>query len=94
MEVYNCWTLRELGKRLNVPEADLFIHGLEALLKHMPGSLNENLRNAKAVWRSFGVANQWRPSWRYDARPLSADRGRAFLGAIDEVFNWLDASRA
>ncbi len=83
------------AERLRVDENEVFTHGLEALLGHMPGTLQRNMRATHHVWKAFaGSVNQWRPSWRYDARPLPGDRGRTLLEAMDVVFKWLDANRA
>ena len=95
MEVHGCWTLRQLAERLQIDENDVFTHGLEALLGHMPKTLRDNMRGTGGVWRAFaGEVNLWRPSWRYDARPVPTERGRSFLEAADVVFKWLDANRA
>jgi hypothetical protein len=44
MEIYGCWTLRELSERLDVTENDVFQHGLEALLGKMPKGLQDNMK--------------------------------------------------
>ena len=95
MEVYACWSLSELAKRLSVDEHSVYTHGLEALLGHMPETLQANMRATAPVWKAFASGvNLWRPSWRYDSRSLSGDRARTFLESMDVVFKWLNANRA
>lgn len=89
------WTLRELSDRLDVGEEEVFTHGLEALLDHMPPTLQRNLRATTPVWRAWASqVNRWLPSWRYEHRRLSINEGAAFLEAVETVFKWLDANRA
>jgi hypothetical protein len=95
MEIYGCWTLRELSERLDVTENDVFQHGLEALLGKMPKGLQDNMKADRSVWRAFtGQVNRWKVSWRYAPRPLTGEEAQTFLYAVDTVFDWLDANRA
>jgi hypothetical protein len=94
MEIYGSRTLRGLAERLKVGEDEVYTHGLEALLNHMPQTLRENLRSTDEVWRAFTAVNRWRPSWRYEPHPFDARDAKDFLKAVDAVFHWLDRNRA
>jgi HEPN domain-containing protein len=93
MEVFGCWTLEQLARRLRVTERDVYTHGLEALLRALP--LYATLRRSQ-LWRSdfAGRVNQWRVSWRYDPHDADLEWARSFLEAAERVYNWLEANRA
>jgi hypothetical protein len=64
MEIYDCYTLRQLATRWNVPESEVYTHGLEALVEQLP--LRDNFHKSP-VWRDFAnQVNRWRASWRYE----------------------------
>ena len=74
-----------------MPDRDVFHHGLEVWLNRL-GLLKKLLAGYASV--SFAsYVNQWRPSWRYNPVNPPPEWAEKFLGATDEVYNWLDANR-
>ena len=91
MEIYNCWTLRQLAAHWEVDNERVFTHALEAFAQRLP--LWNSLK-ASGVWRDFaGEVNQWNPAWRYNPREPSSERAEAFLDAVERVVQWLDSNR-
>jgi hypothetical protein len=91
MEAFDCWTLRQLAARWQVPEQDVYSHGLEALIEQLP--LRDNFHRSEA-WPFFARhVNQWRASWRYDPRNPPVESAQTFLGAVDRVYKWLEANQ-
>jgi hypothetical protein len=89
MEIYDCWTLRQLADRLGVSDQEVFTHGLEALLERLP--LRDNFRRSP-VWHDFSNhVNRWRASWRYDPHNGTVEAATTFLQAVNRVYAWLDA---
>ena len=78
----------ELKRRHIIPDdSSLFDHRIELFLR-ASGRLDA-LRNDRAIWRSFNIANRWIPSWRYN--PDLSDRADAedFLSAVDVMLEWI-----
>jgi hypothetical protein len=90
MEVFNCFTLADLARRMRLEERDVYTHGLEALAGRLPSFVR--LRNS-SLWRDFAFVNRWRPAWRYDARDATEEDTSAFLGAVRRVYHWLESNR-
>lgn len=92
MEVYNCWTLDALARKWGVRDREVYTHGLEAILRHLP---QYDRFKKSAVWRSaFSVyVNQWRVSWRYDPADWNDEKCDRFLTAVEDVYNWLNHHR-
>lgn len=94
MEIHNCHTLAELSQEWDVDDREVFTHGLEAFAKRM--SLWNRL-TLSDVWRDFSSqVNRWRPSWRYkpgESNDSIEGRAKAFIDAVQRVYNWLDANR-
>jgi hypothetical protein len=92
MEVHDVWTLRDLARVWRVSEDEVYSHGLEALLEHLP-ALRDRLREGP-VWRRFaGFVNKWRASWRYNPWNAKEAEAKTFLEAVDSVYKWLEANR-
>jgi len=78
----------ELKRRRIIPDdSSLFDHRIELFVR-ASGRLGD-LRNDRAIWRSFTIANRWIPSWRYN--PDLSDRADAedFLSAVDTMLGWI-----
>jgi len=91
LEIYDCYTLRELAHRWRVHDSVVYTHGLEALAKRLP---LYNRLVASAVWRDFaGSVNQWGPAWRYNPYNPSREKAEVFLSSVRRVFAWLDSNR-
>jgi len=66
MEMYDCWNLEELSRRMRVDPAEFYTHGLESLFARLP--LYNRFR-VSPIWSDFAKrVNQWRVEWRYDPR--------------------------
>jgi hypothetical protein len=92
MEAYRCLTLDQLARRLKVDERHVYVHGLEALAKHLP-QLLQRLQGSP-VWRDFvAEVNRWRPAWRYDPHDVPASTADRFLLAVERVYRWLESNR-
>jgi len=91
MERHGCWTLEQLAQRLKVSEDEVFHHGVEVFLKRL--GLLKKLLDSEAKQPFVTYVNRWRPIWRYDPSPVSVEWAKAFLAAVDKVYNWLDANR-
>lgn len=91
MEIYDCWTLRQLIERWDVDENTVFTHGLEALVNRLP--IQQRFRQSP-VWRDFAVVNRWMPAWRYNPHNGTCEAAKNFISATHRVYKWLDANRA
>jgi hypothetical protein len=93
MEAFGCWTLQALADRLKVNEQDVYTHGLEALLRHLP--LYNNFKRSP-VWRTDFAArvNTWKVSWRYDPHDWSQSEAQDFVASVERVYKWLDSNRS
>jgi len=90
MEVCDSRTLRDLALALDVDESEVYSHGLESLISHMPF---RDRFYSSTVWRDFTRhLNQWRPSWRYDASMPTTRQAESFLDAVDRIYKWLEAN--
>ena len=91
LEIYNCWTLDELASKWQVPDHEVYTHGLEAFARRLP---LYNRLTWSGVWLDFsGTLNQWRPSWRYNPRVVSITTASAFLDSVQRVYHWLDSNK-
>lgn len=91
LEVFDCYTLRELAGKWGVHEREVYTHRLEALARRLPLYLR---LTTSEVWRDFvGHVNHWKPTWRYDPHDPSRERADAFLKSVGRMFRWLDSNR-
>lgn len=89
MEVFSCWTLKQLANEWSVDDRDVYTHGLEALLSRLPQT--HRIRRSP-IWRDFVQnVNHWRVAWRYDPSPWP--QAGEFLKAVERVYHWLDVNR-
>src|SRR5439155_8197658 len=94
MEVHRCRTLEQLKHRLNLDEAEIYAHGLEALIKKaLPEGAFVRLMRGPAGRPFASQVNRWRPAWRYDGRDWDTKAAGLFMAAVDEVYRWLEANR-
>jgi len=93
LEVYDCWHLDELARKWKVDDRQVYTHGLEAILRHLP--VYRKFR-ASSIWASdfASQVNQWRVHWRYDPHDWSVGRAEAFLESVERVYNWLETNRS
>lgn len=92
MEIFGCHSLTELGRRLHLPDRDIYTHGLEASGQRLP--IWKRFKGDHRVWGDFvGAVNHWRPHWRYNPYQPRLDEARAFLNSVDRVYLWLDKNR-
>jgi len=91
METFGCRTLSQLARKLDLDDASVYSHGLEALAILLP--LYSTLKRSSA-WRDFaGEVNRWRPSWRYDPNDIELSKATTFLEAVDRLYHWLDSNQ-
>jgi hypothetical protein len=90
MEIYGCWKLEDLAKKLEIDDRDIFSHGLEALATILP--IYDRLRKSH-VWKDFAKVNEWRPSWRYSQQEIPNEKAKVFVDAVKRVRNWLEANK-
>lgn len=93
LEVYDCWHLDELARKWKVSDQEVYTHGLEAILRHLP--VYEKFK-ASPMWpRDFASqVNLWRVEWRYNPHDWPLDMAEAFLQSVERVYNWLEANRS
>jgi hypothetical protein len=78
----------ELKRRHIIPDdSSLFDHRVELYIG-ASGRL-ETLRKDKVIWRSFTMANQWMPSWRYNPDLSNRADAEDFLSAVDAMLVWI-----
>lgn len=91
MEVRGCDTLSDLRDRLGLTEDEVYTHGLERLVRRLlPAGTHERLLAGAARDAFVEQVNRWSPQWRYDGSEASVEGARAFLEAVDVVWNWLE----
>jgi hypothetical protein len=93
MEIFDCWHLDELAGKWNVSDHEVYTHGLEAILRHLP--VYEKFK-ASAIWPTHFAArvNTWRVHWRYNPHDWTVSAAEAFLNSVECVYNWLESNRA
>jgi HEPN domain-containing protein len=93
MEAFDCWTLEALAARWEVDEQEVYTHGLEALLRHLP--LYNNFKRSP-IWRNDFApkVNLWRVSCRHNPHDCSQAEAQKFIGAVERVYKWLESNRA
>ena len=90
MLYYNVDTLKDLSEKMKIDEARLYSHNLEALMGLTP--LDKSIRTGE-VWKDFVTqVSRWSPSWRYDSKNPPEEIAAAFLAAVNNVYNWIDAN--
>src|SRR5438128_1270014 len=82
MEVYHCWTLQELAANLKIDERDIYTHGLEILLRHLP-SYNRFIRSDVGRLHFAARVVQWRVSWRYNPLNWETEKARLFIESCE-----------
>lgn len=92
MEVSNVYSLEQLGREWGVEnEREVYHHGLEVWIERLP--LAQNFKKS-GLYREYAThVNQWKPSWRYSPEFVDEKKAKLFVGAVERVFNWLDANR-
>jgi hypothetical protein len=93
LEVFDCWNLDQLAAKWRVREHDVYTHGLEAILRHLP---IYNKFRASPIWAKHFAShvNTWRVHWRYDPHDWPTGKAEAFLLSVEEVYNWIDSNRS
>jgi HEPN domain-containing protein len=93
MRTLGCRKLEELEDRLRergvlAGQATIYTHHLESLMR-LAGGI-DRLRRNPARWRTFTLANQWIPAWRYSANLSTREDATDFLEAIEDTIHWID----
>lgn len=93
MERHGCDTLGQLATKLGLEPRLVFDHGLEALIDRLlPVGTAARLVRGEAGSAFQGQVCRWTVQWRYDGSDEKPERVRAFLDAVDVVWNWLESS--
>jgi len=95
MRKFGCRHLQELEEELQrrglLKEQDsIYTHQLERLLRWADGL--DPLRGNADLWRSFTLANQWIPAWRYHPDLSNREDADDFLAAVDRLLRWIDSN--
>src|SRR5262249_8053444 len=91
MRQWKCYAMEALELKLSEKGISVgpYTHNLEVSLRHGVGW--ERLQEQKALWNNFKTTvNPWRPAWRYDPDLSTQIRAQDFLGAVEEMLEWIE----